>query len=104
MMNSGRKKCHELDPLFTVNWQQDEAALAKMGLSLQLMSMSCQLTKVFCISFSSFCIIFMEGFPFMVGCHFSSQYWLQPGTRGCLELQLAYSHNDNPQNAFALNE
>jgi len=29
MMYLKTKKCHELDPLSTVDWQQDEAASAK---------------------------------------------------------------------------
>jgi len=34
MMNLDRKKCQELDLLFTIDWQKDETALAKTGSSL----------------------------------------------------------------------
>jgi len=36
-----RKKCRELDPLFTVIRQQDEAALAKIRSTSRLLSLSC---------------------------------------------------------------
>jgi len=70
MISKDRKKCHKFDPLFTVDWQQDEVALAKLGLHLRPMSMSCRLTKVIGISCSSFRVIFTERFSFTDDCCF----------------------------------
>jgi len=65
-----RKKCHKFDLLFTVDRQQDEVALAKMGLHLRPMSTSCRLTKVIGIWCSSFHVIFVERFSFTDDCCF----------------------------------
>jgi len=51
MINSDIKKCHGLELLFTVDRQQDEAALAKRSSTSRPMSMSCRSTKAIGISF-----------------------------------------------------
>jgi len=56
------KKSCKHDTLFTINQQQDEAALVKFASSSWLLSLSCQSTMVIGISFSSFCVIFTKGF------------------------------------------
>jgi len=54
MIQNEKKKCHELDALFTFDQLQDEAASAKIVSSLWPMSKSCQSTKVISISFLIF--------------------------------------------------
>jgi len=56
------KKCRRLDPLFTVNRQEDGAASAKRGSTTRLLSLSCRSTKAIGISFSSFRVSLREGF------------------------------------------
>jgi len=55
-------KCRGLDPLFTVDWQEDGAASAKRGSTTWLLSLSCRSTKAIGISFSSFRVSLREGF------------------------------------------
>jgi len=74
------KKCQGLDPLFTVNRQQDGAASAKRGSTKRLLSLSCRSTKAIGISFSSFLVVFTGRFWITVDCRSGIPYWLQPGT------------------------
>jgi len=70
MMKSNRKKWHAFNALSTVNWKQDEAALAKPMSSPWLLLMSCQSTEVTGISFSSVCM------KSHVDGHSGIKYWL----------------------------
>jgi len=54
MVSLETKKSCKNDALFTINQQQDEAALVKFASSSWLLSLSCQSTKMISISFSSF--------------------------------------------------
>jgi len=58
----GNKKCRELDPLFTDDWQQDEAPSAKIRSTSRLLSLSCRSTKAIGISFFIFRVNLREGF------------------------------------------
>jgi len=77
MIQNEKKKCHELDALFTFDRQQDEAASAKIASSSWLLSLSCRSTKVIGISFLIFRVNLREGFSFPVDCRSGVQY---PGT------------------------
>jgi len=76
----GQKKCRELKQLFTVDRQQDEAALAKRSLTSRPMSMSCRSTKAIGISFFIYQVNLREGLSVTVDCRSGIPYWLQPGT------------------------
>jgi len=64
----GQKKCRELKQLFTVDRQQDEAALAKRSLTSRPMSMSCRSTKAISISFFIYQVNLREGLSVTVDC------------------------------------
>jgi len=71
-------KCHEVNPLFIIDWWKDEQSLIKRGSSLWQASWQ----RWLAISFLSFCKNYRNGFKLVVDCHFSFQYWLQLGTTG----------------------
>jgi len=62
MLYSKIKKSHEHDALFTVDQQQDEAALVKFASSSWLLSLSCRSTKAIGISFFIYRVNLREGF------------------------------------------
>jgi len=62
MVSLETKKSRELDALFTIDQQQDEAALVKFASSSWLLSLSCRSTMAIGISFSSFRVSLCEGF------------------------------------------
>jgi len=90
MIQNEKKKCHELDALFTFDRLQDEAASVKIASSSWPLLMSCQLTKVIGISFFIFRVNLRKGFSFTVDCCLGFWYCLQPGTTGCFGVPPAY--------------